>query len=413
MKGDWGLKRSLPLRSTTKTSTPVIRIERMDTFEHITEFGSAADHTLSLAKWLEMGISLSTPKLKDSESTQMSHGGSQRSVFEDDIDTTAHEISDSAEIDARWKFSGPWLAGQSRGEFNEYVQKEVRKKKTDFLKFLRGACSAALSQEYLEQRTSSGGIEERDPPPSTEEVTDEQLRKYVKSLRQNRMELYKQIRIFLDLPPALSKASEVPSFVDALTNFDTTNESVPVVSKSPYRDSGPPKTHPSAGLSYGRTTSTLYNHPVFGPQQSKPPVEARIVLPKNAGAGADVALGVGGFIANTPVGDEAFRATGSTRGSSKRGAQTQPIVSGLLNIEIEKVGGSKVYVEPRFATVDPQGRVILRVGAALSEAVDVKNGTAGQDLPPRVSRGVGPGGFSRSVLETVRREQEPLKPFGV
>src|SRR5690554_1357851 len=50
-KGDWGFKRNLPLRSTTKTSTPVIRISAVDTYEHITEFGSAADHTLTLRKW--------------------------------------------------------------------------------------------------------------------------------------------------------------------------------------------------------------------------------------------------------------------------------------------------------------------------------------------------------------------------
>src|SRR5271167_5280501 len=64
-RGDWGFKRPLPLRSTTKSSTPVIRVDAIDTFEHITEFASAADHSLSLQKWQEMGVPLSTPSLKN------------------------------------------------------------------------------------------------------------------------------------------------------------------------------------------------------------------------------------------------------------------------------------------------------------------------------------------------------------
>src|ERR1700710_2293162 len=55
-RGDWGFKRPLPLRSTTKTSTPVIRIESIDTYEQVTEFGSAADHSLTIKKWEEMGV---------------------------------------------------------------------------------------------------------------------------------------------------------------------------------------------------------------------------------------------------------------------------------------------------------------------------------------------------------------------
>ncbi|KAI7149897.1 hypothetical protein KC352_g28834, partial [Hortaea werneckii] len=48
-RGDWGLKRALPKKATQDTSTPHIRVSAQDTPEHITDFGSAADHTQTLA----------------------------------------------------------------------------------------------------------------------------------------------------------------------------------------------------------------------------------------------------------------------------------------------------------------------------------------------------------------------------
>src|ERR1700710_1203320 len=60
-RGDWGFKRPLPLRSTTRTSTPLIRVHSIDTYEHITEFGSASDHAINLQKWQEMGVPLTIP----------------------------------------------------------------------------------------------------------------------------------------------------------------------------------------------------------------------------------------------------------------------------------------------------------------------------------------------------------------
>ncbi|TVY88547.1 37S ribosomal protein, mitochondrial [Lachnellula willkommii] len=380
-KGDWGLKRALPLRSTTKSSTPVIKIKKMDTFEHITEFGSAADHTLSLQKWLEMGIPLTTPQLK--ESTQSHLDPPVKSVFEDAIDTTATaEGTGSTEIDARWKFSGPWLAGQTEGEFNAYVQKEVRRRKLDFHKFLRGACSVALSKERREQRASSEGVDELELNPQAEDVTDEQFKDYVKSLRQDWTELYRHIRTFLDLPPASSAKPAADALHEMLNPLSPYSpEQDKSVSVSPYRDSGPPKTHPSAGLSYSRTNSTLFNHPVFGPQSSKSPIEARIISPKGSTNGI-THLGVGGFVTNTPFKDESYRL-------ARKSSRPVPMVPGLMHIEPDKVGGSKVYVQPKSAYVNPKGMVILDVDSAEIGAVDVKEGKTDyvQPPPPTVTGG--------------------------
>src|SRR5262249_42873165 len=51
-RGDWGLKRSLPVKTTTKSGTPTIRIRRgIDTPEHVADFESAADHVITLRKY--------------------------------------------------------------------------------------------------------------------------------------------------------------------------------------------------------------------------------------------------------------------------------------------------------------------------------------------------------------------------
>jgi len=335
-------------------------------------------------------------------------GASNQSVFEDEIDFTA-EANEVTNPDARWKFEGPWLAGQTQGEFNDYVEKEVRRRKIDFLGFLKDACAKALAKEHLQQRASPDGTEDLKSQLTAAEVTDEQLRDYVKSLRRDATELYKQIRSFLDLPPspgpAINEATLVSDFNSLFARNPSTTEAPKIeafvdtsISMSPYRESGPPKTHPSAGLAYSRTANTLSNHPLYGPQNSKPPVEARIILPRGAAGGVfEVALGVGGFVTHTPIGDPAFN-TGGAGIRTARKNQQRPLVPGLLSIELEKEGGSKVYVQPKSATIDPKGRVMLKVSSAEEDAVLIQEGKGDQiqeKTPARPS--LNPGGVTRKL----------------
>lgn len=378
-RGDWGFKRPLPLRATTKTSTPIIRVESVDTLEHITEFGSAADHSLTLLKWQEMDVHLSTPPPPSSKSTfgatDLDRRG-EKSVFEDAIDsTTTSEGGSITKEDARWKFSGPWLAGLNEGAFNEYIKKEVRKKKLDFNKYLRTACAEALTKEN--QRAAleeEGGVGET---VQASDITDEQLSKYIKSLREDRTELYRHIRRFLDLPPAPNPSLPLgEAWISNMLGGPRASSTPPInpkdyqpTSESPYADSGPPRTHPSAGLSYGRTSAHTFNHPLYGPQNKKPPVQARVVMPKGAATGNFAPLlGVGGFVVDVPAGEASF----NVRTKNRPGLE--PLTPGLQNIEPHKVGGSKAYVHPKSASVDPKGRIILKVEQADPEAVAVLEG---------------------------------------
>lgn len=381
-KGDWGFKRPLPLRATTRTSTPIIRVESIDTFEHVTEFGSAADHTLTLRKWQEMNIPISTPRPSRSAivATRDQNIPKHRSVFEDNIDTTVRNDSLNPAVigqgkdDTRWKFSGPWLAGLTEGEFQTYVAKEVGRKKSEFRQFLRESCALSLTSE-ARAKARARALENDEDVTNTLEITadqisEDQLSTYIRHLRHDESTLYQQIRAFLDLAPSPAPIPEgdSPDYYDLLSTKRPKPVDIPT-SPSPYAESGPPKTHPSAGLSYSRSSSWTYNHALYGPQAHHPPVEARIVMPKNASGAAPV-LGVGGVVVDIPQGFSQFDVRPTTQGFS--GPRGQEQVAGLLFVEPEKYGGSKTWVEPKHAYIDAKGKIVLSVYPADRDAIAVK-----------------------------------------
>ncbi|RDW80625.1 hypothetical protein BP5796_05323 [Coleophoma crateriformis] len=399
-RGDWGFKRPLPLRSTTRTSTPFIRVEAIDTIEHVTDYGSAADHTINLQKWHEMGVPISTPTTKKSTSyLQSSAAQNPKSVFEEELDQIAPIEGGAAkhtDQGVRWKFAGPWIAGQTEGEFNQYLQKTVRKRKPEFQKFLRAACAESISKQAQRKAREQG--EESGPVTKAEDITEEQLQKYIISLRADRTELNSQIRKFLDMPPPPTADMNKEFFLsdDWLSGMSNGGKSDLVVEKtdnaSPYANSGPPKTHPSAGLSYLRTAAHTFNHPMYGPQASHTPVQARVVMPKGASTGSFApALGVGGFVTDLPSGSDSFDVKGQ-----RRGRKESPLVKGLFNIEPEKVGGSKAYVKPTTASVNSKGQVVLTVDAADPEAVSVYKGTV-DEIPTLSVPQYRPQPFSKPV----------------
>jgi hypothetical protein len=370
----------LPLRSTTRTSTPFIRVKSIDTFEHITEFGSAADHTLSLQKWQEMGVPLSTPtKAAPNQSNfTFEEQSSGKSVFEDSIDRIARtEGQVQGKDDVRWKFSGPWLAGLTEGKFNEYVLKEVRKRKVAFREFLRTAYAAETTQIQQRRAIEEGQDVETLPPAlQASEVTEEQLTEYIKSLRRDRTKINRHIRSFLDLPPSPSfrMTDEVTDAVSQL--FIDVQRQVEATSDSPYADSGPPKTHPSAGLSYSRTSAHTFNHPLYGPQKYPPPVQARVVMPKEAAVGNfQPILGVGGFAVDVPSAMTAF----------KNSPRDTAAPAGIVKIDPDAVGGTKIWVQPKHARIDPKGRVLLHVVKADPEAIAVKKGRV-EEIPTEFTK---------------------------
>lgn len=409
-RGDWGLKRPLPLRSTTRTSTPILRISTMDTYEHITEYASAADHSLTLKKWQDLHLSMMTPKDKanvvlDADKEKIE----RKSVFEKDLDYTVRREMDIGEQDPRWKFNGPWLPGQTELEFSEYVKKEVRRRRLEFNDLLRKECATFLTSKAVEEaRNSSSNAPE---PMVASDITDEQFSVYVKGLRQDRVKLFTLIRQFLDLPPT-SKISDSAINVDEWfpgkqidIKRDTDTQSK---RDSPYAKGGPPKTHPSAGISYLRTSAHIENHPLFGPQRSKAPFYGRIVMPKGSSKRSVAKLGVAGVVTSVPSDAEGgFRLDTLNRNSRTRGRPAASEMD-LDYVNINLRGGGKAWVTATAASISPRGTVQLEVAKASEMSVVIAKGKAWQ-APP----------VEEGTTWEVRERRPPSKihrfinPFGV
>jgi len=151
-------------------------------------------------------------------------------------------------------------------------------------------------------------------------------------------------------------------------------------------------------LSYSRTMSRTFNHPEFGPQAHKSPVEARIVMPKARRTQIPV-LGVGGFVVSVPRSDSSFKGPKYNNGRDD-GAN----IEGLLGIDPNKVGGGKTWVHPKSAYINSEGKVVMEIIHGNPAAVAVKTGTT--DLLPKHDKQTNAGGFKMPGLE------RPSRGFG-
>ncbi len=333
-RGDWGLKRPLPLKSTTNTSTPIIRIDDVDSIDHITDFESAADHTLTLQKWQEIGLPISMPVTQRggfiSQRNLNTRDTTPTSVFEGIYDNTEkHPIASNAK---RWKFKGPWLAGKTEGEFEQYLEKNVRRRKAEFKDFIRDRLETERAFERRREAQDSG-----EDFQGQLNVTDQDIDLYMKQLRRNQVQLQMLIEEFLDLPIAEDSHHSEGTFVSMMNS-----------------NTGPPKTHLSAGLSYLRTNSHMINHPVLGPMEEDPPVQARILRPQVVGDVNSVTavLGIGGVAAEDST--KQIFAKDTYKGSRLD-------VPGIRAFEPDIDGGPKIWIRPDRASIDVHGKVKMHV----------------------------------------------------
>ncbi|KAJ5341520.1 Mitochondrial ribosomal protein MRP51 [Penicillium brevicompactum] len=326
-RGDWGLKRPLPAKSTSdKSSKPVVRLHALDTYEHVTDFESAADHTMTLEKFQELHMPISLPyKVHYSAKSVPKHD----SPFELDFDNT--ETSEGVNA-KRFRQTGPWLAGQTESEFLTYLD-QVTSRKPELLQKLRTQYTAQRNAELRKQAQDNG----EDISTETVTTTDAEFDTYIRTLRKDPNALGLIIFDLLDLVPSPALPAERVGqvfFQAPVSNM----------ASSDYATSGPPKTHPSAGLSYTRSHALIHNHPEFGPQAEARPVEARILRPKGKFKGKP-GRGIGS-VGGIAVDDLNF--------TSFRGADHPP---GLLHFDASLPGGGKYWARPIRAHVDSQGRI--------------------------------------------------------
>ncbi|KAF2091461.1 hypothetical protein K490DRAFT_4044, partial [Saccharata proteae CBS 121410] len=343
-RGDWGFKRPLPLKATTRSSTPTMRIKEIDTIEHFTEFESAGDHVKTLEKWNELGIPIS---VRDKRRTISGQRAPHVSVFEDAADNTRLNKQDR-ENKAKWKYDGPWIGGMNAGEFDYFLKHRVRSRKLEFRQFLRDLFSQRAYSKKIAELDKEGLREELNELKVEDcRLTDAEFEEQLKAVRKDTTlssEISHAISEFFDLPGASeSESSSNTGRLIAGALGDT--------------DKGPPRTHPSAGLSYLRSDALMENHPVLGPRENPTPVEGRILMSKTS---ADLRsygrVGVAGIVAKLDMPMTASKSTS------------------LKSSSFKDFGGPKVWVTVERASIDSHGRVELSIKPAVPEDVDIKQG---------------------------------------
>ena len=328
----------------------MIRVKAIDTMEHITSFTPADDHVITLKKWQELNMPMSTTEAKTRYTTTTSHMAPEngsKSVFED-------QSADQQ----RWRFNGPWLPSFTLGEFQDYLSKTIKHRRAEFREFVRNDMVSSRSATARRRAAESG----QSPPTGAVTITDKDLDKYILGLRHDTHALNQLITAFLDLPTTPGQP-----------------ESHFLTSMAPSYN-GPPETHGSAGLSYLRSASFLTNHPLRGPQAVHPPIQARVLIPRIAASGHPqiAKLGVAGVV----VADGVI--------TSFKG--TIPVSDGVTRTDTTTPGGGKAWVHPRHASIDGKGRIRLQVEHAGAQAIAVEEGrweevdTDPSKSGPRVTR---------------------------
>lgn len=383
-RGDWGLKRPLPAKSTTRSSSsPIVRVNHLDTYEHITDFESAADHTLTLKKWQELSLPISIPH-NTGVPVQIG-GGRHESVFDTTVDNTHESPNVQTPNTQRYRFRGPWLAGQTPVDFEAYLKK-VRHQKPGFLQKLRQLLSERQLVEM--RRTAMDEGKDLNGLQNNYELSDEEFESALRALRADPASLGPAIYQLLDLaPPPIPPTDRI-----SMSNWAHSPSNV---SSTEYGNRGPPATHPSAGLSYLRTKAHIGNHPIAGPQRQTAPVQARILRPKKRIRGNNVKAlaGVAGIVTED-INSHAFREFNAPQGITE------------LNPEIP--GGAKYWVQPVRASVNPDGKISLAIDRANESTMAIHGVSAPEEsLPDYVH------GEDRSFGPSSSRHRRRVSPFKV
>ncbi|GAM36954.1 hypothetical protein EIK77_003437 [Talaromyces pinophilus] len=334
-QGDWGLKRALPAKSTIeRSSKPVIRVNALDTFEHVTDFDSAGDHTMTLTKFQELHLPVSLPQSARKNVTS-SYGKAHESPFElryDNVSTSEGAKERDAKL---YRQSGPWLGGQSEIQFQAYLQ-SLRRRRPELLKQLREQYENKLTVERRSKAQDEGGLD-ADQTIEPVKVTDEEFQTYLKRLRTDKRLAGPELSRLLDLH---TLSSDLPQWAVATVYYEATATNLASVA---YASQGPPRTHPSAGLAYTRSGAMLYNHPSYGPQQAMRPVEARVLTAKTRKR----------RYKRRPV----FGVAGIAYEDQTESAQDS--ARGVEYLDPSIPGGGKVLVHPKRVSISSQGTISL------------------------------------------------------
>jgi hypothetical protein len=356
-RGDWGLKRPLPLRSTNRKPNNALRVSAIDTYESVTDYESALDHTKNLERLQELNLAISRQRksVGGTPSSRALLAQQSPSAFEPALDHTAkpgdpdvNAVHQGRGPDpSRWKHRGPSVADISDKEFKKYLG-DLKGRSTDFFESMKWVMFQAFVTSSLAQIRATGDIIQVAYYGWLGQLSTEDMKAYVseaypkgldgfdatfKSIFntiseegvaggaradaatapslpssgfKSHLEKLGRDALPMGLQRALEEAAEVernllhqgePGSYLLEEYFRLFLRKV-MLAKS-YRyvvedflDLPPSEktmplyhTHPSAGISYHRTSRVLDNHPLFGALQAPQPVEGRVLPSSHITAG--------------------------------------------------------------------------------------------------------------------------------
>ena len=283
----------------------MIRIGDIDSIDQVTDFESAADHTINLQKYQQLNL----PLTRRSES---SDGSSNTNVFDSSVDNTNGD--NLSPTQGRWKFKGPIMATQKEGEFQDYLRNIVKVQREAFIKFIR-----RRYETMVKVSNANEGVQRAFQFEDTKmDLSDAAFERHLRALRQDEEQMSSLIEHFFDLP---------------------TNYAIDPSSRLDYLEP-PPKTHLSAGLSYLKSAAHIANDPVKGPQPLPKPLQARVLKPAMR-ENEKAILGLGGFVIE----------------DSRRAIYKIDESKGLRTLDTDVPGGTKVHIHARKALMGSDGRV--------------------------------------------------------
>lgn len=412
-------------------------VRGIDTPEHVADFESAADHALTLRKFQELNIPIQLQAREYPGGYRSDITSTHRSVFQSTHDNISTSSTGSAEAASntgvwpeikeeevfkqlpdrlqqmalqvdeeakaagndqfedsgaraleaatkargprthlRWRFSGPSLIQMSGMEFDQYINNLGQKEK-DLL-------ANRIKKNILRQRLEAA----RDKGEMGQEITEQSISKeevaeYTRRLRSNPTRFGPILAEMLDLPEGPSKPSR--------DSRDPWEYGRITLATDAWTMRGPPKTHPSAGLSYLKSTAFAHNHPTQGPQKYAAPVVARAVKTRNRPVGGnDINYGVAGFIVPNPGSDSMKSSDNFVPQPGGQKIPLRPIEAyvsetGTLNLRTNRVSDHEIYNDKPLSSLEKQQMQIKAqdVSRQAGSAPQLSRGPAYQ---PRVSR---------------------------
>jgi hypothetical protein len=196
----------------------------------------------------------------------------------------------------RWRYSGPYLAGLNGLEFDAFLKTITREKRAAFREVVKNDLVEKRAHEQRLKALDEGKTDVSSQSPV--EATEKDITEHMRYLRNEPGKFGPLIAKFFDLADGPNPSSDMT---------DPWSYGRDTIAADLYRESGPPRTHPSAGLSYVKTEASVANSPATGPRASREPVAARLLKSRQIMHNKHVPyVGVAGFVTPEPVGATAI-----------------------------------------------------------------------------------------------------------